>query len=447
MSNFLNKFTNKEYNDMDKLDCPEDKTEILEIDDSENIEEHEDIQVKEITDTKTTLKTTNTKDEVYIKDEEKIKKRKKTIMICSVCFVAVLGLSMFGYYKINQVRVPNFIADKTLEEVQVWAAKNKIEMEYTSEFSEKIDNNHVIEQSNNKGSNIQKGSHMEFVISKGADPDEHIEIPDFMKMDLVEIEEWKKKNKAVNVSINKEYNEEVKKSNTISFLFKTEGIDASNYRRKDKINIIISLGEETYEKNIEVPDFKGKTQRDVDQWAKDNEIVIEYIEVADNKIASGSIISQDAAPRSKVAKKDVIKITMSRGLIVYMPDFSGLNETQSQIMANAENVNINVLSYYSNDVQASHFLSQSLPVGTEVAGEMTVLIFSLGKPYINNFDGDNVYTMVQAIDAMNSQGANLTYEIRDVDSSEKKGTIITSNYKACFVNIGTHIVIESSKGI
>ncbi len=435
MGDFLKKFSNENYDNMNKLNYSE-----------ENAEDGSSLDSQEMNIASTPHEIANPRNEVFIKDIEKIKKRRQVIIISCTCIILLIVASMFGYYKLNQISVPNFLVNKSLEEVQIWAAKNDVEIGYTLEYNNEIDEGNIVEQSVEEGVEIQKGSFVEFIVSNGADPEEHIIIPDFMGMTLIEIESWKEENKAVNVSINYEYSDEIMKSNTIRFEFKTEGIDANNYRRKDKINIIVSKGEETFEKNITVPDFSNKTRNEVDIWAEENGIQIEYIEVASEEVEENHIISQDVLAESKVAKNDVIKITISRGRVIHVPDFSSLNETQSQIIAAEKNVIINIMYYYSNEVNATQMLSQSLPAGAEVKNETIVLTYSLGKPYIDNFDGNSVYSMVEAIHEMNSKGARLTYEIKDIDSSEKKGIIINSNYKGCFVDLGSHIIIESSSG-
>ncbi|MEG2707243.1 MAG: PASTA domain-containing protein [Erysipelotrichaceae bacterium] len=462
MSDFLKKFSDKAYQEVKKpsfveKDTDENKEEEIESDNEleKGIEAYED-EINEMdqqllnsenqSKTNTTFKISDTKDEVYIHDDEKVKRRKKNIIVGIICVVIVFIIGFIGYRKINEIRVPQFVNEKTLNDVQIWAAKNKIEMDYTTTFSTNVDDGYVVKQSLKQGTIIQKGNNIEIVLSKGANPEAHIKVPDFMKMSLTQIERWKRKEKAANVSIEKVFSDEIDSSKTIRVEYKTEGINANNYRRKDKINIVVSKGKEIYEKNIEMPDFKDKSKQEVESWAKEKEVVIEFIETPSNKIMEGMVISQGIAAKTKIAKKDVVSITISRGKISYVPSFSGLDETQSKIEATKANVSVNIIYYYSNSVGSNYLISQSIPAGTEIKDQSVALTYSLGKPYIGNFDGTDAFTMVQSINEMNMKGAQLTYELIDVSSTEKKGTIITTNYKANFVGIGTHIIISVSTG-
>ena len=434
MSDFLKKFSKEEYQTEDKLEAKDIQEEAKET----------GSKGKELD--KNVFTTSNTKEEVYEIDDEKIKKRKKRLLIAGVVTILVIAGSVFTFLKLNEVRVPQFVAEKTLNDVQVWAAKNNIEIDYTSKFSVKVEEGYIVEQSSKGGEKIQKGSDFAIVVSKGANPEQKVQVPDFMKMSLTEIEAWKKKEKANNVTIEKVFDENVEKSKVIRVAYQTEGIDAKNYRRKDKLTVVVSKGKETFEKNIEVPNFKEKTKLEVESWASENEIELEIEEVAHDDIDEGNVISQSVAAKTKMAKKEVMKIVVSRGKIAYAPNFFGSDVTSAQALASQAKVNINTLSYYSNSVPSGSLISQSHPAGSEIKADIITLVYSLGKPFIANFDGSDVYTMIQSIEEMNTKGAQLTYVINEVSNSEKKGTIVTSNHKANFVNVGTQIVIYVSSG-
>lgn len=395
----------------------------------------------------TVFQTGNVKEEVYVIDEER-KKQKKRNWIVGISSTIVLMLIVFGiWFFMNQVEMPNFVNQKTLNEVQVWATQNHITLDTSQVYHTSIDNGYVVSQSVNEGEKIQKGSVLSVVISKGADPEEHIEIPDFMNMTLTEIESWKDRVKASNVSIVKEFSEEVENAKTIRFTFDTEGIDEQSYRRKDKMTIVVSKGKEIYEKNITMPDFKDKTKSEVETWAQENEVSVVFSEEDNGEVEKGSIISQDIEVGTKIAKKDVVNMVVSRGKIYYAPNFYGLDETMAQVEALKAGVTVNMYYHYSNSVSSGELISQSEPGGKEIDGQAIALLYSLGKPYVSNFDGNDVATMIQSITEMNAQGAQLTYEIQEVDSAEKKGTIVSSNYKANYVDVGSHIVIQISNQV
>lgn len=394
----------------------------------------------------TKFETAAVREETRVYDDEKIKKRKKRIIIGSGVIVVSIALVFGVFHQINKVDVPSFVKGKSIEEVKVWAAKNHINLETSEAFSVKVDESNIISQSVSGGKTIQKKDTFKVVVSKGGDPEQHIELPDFTKMNLTKIESWKEKNKANNVKINTVYSETVEKSKVIKVEMKTEGVDEKNYRRKDKLEIEVSKGKEVFEKNITLPDFKNKSQAEVDAWAEKEGVKVEYTQVPHNTIMEGNIISQDIAPKTKVAKNDVVKMVVSKGKVSYVPSFYGNDETQAQIVAAKAEVQINVVQYYSNTVPAGSLISQSLAAGTEVTSETIVLVYSLGMPYVGNFDGQDYYSLVEEMNSMNGKGARLTYSVVEVESDLPKGQVVTSNYKAAFVPIGGQVVIYVSRG-
>jgi Uncharacterized protein conserved in bacteria len=194
-------------------------------------------------------------------------------------------------------------------------------------------------------------------------------------------------------------------------------------------------------------DFKNKSKADVEFWADENEVTVEFSEEASKSIMEGNVISQSIPAKEKIAKNEVLGIVVSRGKIAYAPNFAGLDETQATVEATKAGVAINMVQYYSNEVASSRLISQSVASGSEVKdGDMIVLMYSLGKPYIANYDGQDSFALVEAINQMNGKGANLSYEIKEVASEQAKGIITSTSVKASFVNVGTQIVIYVSKG-
>lgn len=446
MSDFLKNFSNDSYKETKETVKPN-------IDKSEHKDESIDkpkmeasILENQTSKDKNIFETADVREETSVYDEEKIKKRKKRIIIGSGALVVSVALIFGIFHQINKVEVPKFINEKSIEDVEVWAAKNNINLETSEAFSVKVDDANIISQSVSGGKTIQKKDTFKVVVSKGGDPEQHIELPDFTKMNLSKIESWKEKNKANNVKINTVYDETVEKGNVIKVEMKTEGIDEKNYRRKDKLEITVSKGKEVFEKNISLPDFKNKTQGEVDAWAEKEGVKVEYTQAPHNTIMEGNIISQDIAPKTKVAKNDVVKMVVSKGKVSYVPSFYGNDETQAQIVAAKAEVQINVVQYYSNTVPAGRLISQSLAAGTEVTSETVVLVYSIGMPYVGNFDGQDYYSLVEETNNMNAKGARLTYSIVEVESDLPKGQVVTANYKSAFVPIGGQVVIYVSKG-
>lgn len=426
MSDFLKKFSSQDYD-----------------------QQEDTADVKETQNDKLSVMTSSTKDEKFIRDDALVKKnRLKKIVISGLVLAVVVG-GGFLYKAVNTVQMPAFSMSKTLDEMKLWATQNKITLRTSYQYSTKMEENYVLEQSIKQGEKISKGSAVDVVVSKGADPEERIKLPDFTTMNLAKIEQWKEENKATGVTIDKEFNDNVEKGKVLAVTFKDSSISAESYRRKDKLTIKISKGKEVFEKNITVPNFEGKLKSEVEAWADKQEVNVTFQEQGSASIPKGTVLSQSIAAKEKVAKKDTIVVTISLGKILYAPNFYGLDETQAQLAASQAGVNVQMVYYYHSTIGVNQLIEQSVPAGQVVEeGNPTItLMYSLGKPYVDNFIEQSEKMMIDAIAEMNRKGANLTYQVVYQNSEEVgKGMVMDSSPLGSFVEIGSHIVIVVSKG-
>ena len=433
MSDFLNKFSKNEYADNKEIKEPEDEQKV----------NHRELQKKPLNSSSTPPRRNV---ETYEKDTSYGKKKKIKIGIGIGATLVVLITIISIFVAMNTITMGQFKKTKTIEDMRVWALQNKITLNETFEYSKEAEENHEIEQSVPADKKISKGSAVDVKVSKGADPEEKIPLPDFATMNGTQIEEWKDKNKATNVTISKEFSDDIEKNKFIKTEFKDKDIVPEDYRRKNKITVSVSKGKEVFEKNIEVPDFEDKTKIDVKTWAEKEGVVVEFLEQADDEIDKGGVIAQNIAPKEKIAKKDKIKVTISLGKVMYAPSFYGLDETAAQILASSKGINANVLHSYHNEVAASQLISQSIPAGGKVQ-ESFFLTYSLGKPFMGNFDDQPVSTLLDLINEMNQKGANISYFINYVNGNgAPKGNVISTSVNSSFIDTGSTLNIDVSNG-
>ena len=84
------------------------------------------------------------------------------------------------------------------------------------------------------------------------------------------------------------------------------------------------------------------------------------------------------------------------------------------------------------DVSYGKLISQSVKAGTtkkETDNEVT-LKYSLGQPYFASLNGTSESEIAKTFYEYNQKGANFTYTIKYVDSSEEKETITDQLPKA-----------------
>jgi len=375
------------------------------------------------------------------------KKKRKKIIAGSIAG-AVLCMALFLlYYNLSHVKMPDFI-DSPISEASAWMSENRMKLVLEEEFSLEYETNRVIDQALAKGKSVKKGSKITLVVSKGADPDEVIALPDFSKMSKSEVEAWIEENKAESLSIIQEYSDTVENGKFIRQEISNKDITAENYRRKDRATVYFSKGKEVFEKNINVPDFVGKTKAEVETWAKTNEITITFEETPSNNIEFGMVVSQSVAKDEKIAKRESMVIQLSLGKPIKVPHFGeyGIDTASGA----AEGLNIQVKEQFSGSVAYGRLISQSIPAGTELTDkdEKNILVvYSCGKPYLNSYYGKQEGELPKAFyDDYTSRGANITYTVYYVDSSEEKGSVVAMSAYNQYVSMNYTVSIGISLG-
>lgn len=354
-------------------------------------------------------------------------KRKKTIKIgfgiLGVLFASVL--IFFIYHTMVHVKLENFVG-KPVSEARTWAKENEVEIELLQEHNKEYNANHIISQSVQEGEKIRKGSTLQLTVSLGPDPDEVIPLPDFSTMTLMEAENWIEENKADNLQIVKEFSDEIEEGSFIKLTIMDSDIEPTEYKRKHRAAVYYSKGKEVFEKNIVVPDFKGKAKEEVETWANTNEIEITFVEEDSDEIEAGFIIRQSVAPDEKVAKRDTMEVVVSVGKAVIVPDFSKLNANEAA--TSNPDLNVTVKQVYNENVPYGRFISQSVGAGTKLLtndDKSVTVTYSLGKPYLKDFRGQLEGDLPSLFfEEYESKGANIKYVVKYVDAPEVKGTIV-----------------------
>lgn len=385
-------------------------------------------------------------DDIEIDPDYQSKQTKRKAVIGA----SVVGLLLIGYiiyYQVTRVSVPNF-SDKTVVDAKNWASENRMKPKIEQEYSTKVETNGVISQSVAPNKKLKKGSNITFKVSEGANPKEKITLPDFEKMSKSEVEQWISKNKADNVSLIDEYNDKVDKGKFIKLEFTDKEVTKENYLRQDIANVYFSKGKEVFEKNISVPDFSKKSKSDVENWAKKNDIKVDYKEVDSDKIEAGLVVSQTVDPDTKIAKQESMSVSISVGKAVVVPNFA--NYSIEEATNATSDLQVMTKEAFSDSVPFGQLISQSIEAGKKLTGndEKAVnVVYSSGRPYIKSFFGQLEGDIPKLIyDNFNSKGACVTYEVYYVDSDKEKGQIVHANAYNQYIATNAHLVFAISNG-
>ena len=358
-----------------------------------------------------------------------------TVIVVAIILYLIVAL-------FNQVTVKNFVGT-SLGDAKTWGITNKVTLEIETLFNNEYDNNFIITQSQDPGKKIRKGSILAFQVSKGPDPDEQIELPDFAAMNTNQIYGWKDQNKANNVNIMQENSETVEPNRFIRKEFNNPTITETNYTRKDGLLIYMSKG--TYDKNITMPNFADKSKTEVETWAGQNKIEAEYKEKASDKIPRDLVISQDIEAGTKIAQNTKMTFLISTGKAVIMPNFSRITKEEA---AAQEDVLVTLKTQYSGTIAYGKLISQSVPAGRQFTDEpaKVTVIYSEGRPYIDDLVGKSEKELPSYFYEFTGKGANITYSVTYVDSGEPKGQVVSASLYNQYMEMTTHVEIQVSRG-
>lgn len=376
----------------------------------------------------------------------KARKRKQYIIVGGAILLLLL-LSLFLWDRFSHTRMPDFVG-KNLSEARTWAAKYNMLVTAEQAFSlEQVENN-VMTQDPLPDTRVKKGSEVSFVVSKGPDPDERITLPDFENMTFNQAVSWVEENKAYNVNVFKEFNDEVPADDFIKLEFRDKTVTADTYVRKNSAMVYYSRGVEVFEKNITVPDFLNKPTAEAENWARTNELKYTIEKDTSNTVAEGLVSEQSVPAGQKVAKKDPFVITESLGKAIIVPNYARYSAEEAATIKGLTPV---ILQRYSSSVPYGFLVSQSLDPGTELTQKDNaeiVLTYSLGRPYLKDLRGTvNEGELQKYIyDEFQSKGANITYDVYYVKSSEPRGTVVKQSNYGVLLTLRSRVSFGVSRG-
>lgn len=446
MSDFLSNFNGDNYDRRKQNKEPRRKEAPKEV--KQKPKQEENLEKRKASPEPPTKRRTRAKnDDVEIDPDYKKQKKGKRCFIVMGVLAACLAIGVF-YYQQTHVKVPNFIG-KNLTDMQVWASENKVKTKVKQSYDLAKDANTILAQQQKAGTRIKKGDVLNVTNSMGADPKEKIPLPDFMKMNKQQAQQWIKEKKADNLSLIEEYNDTIEKGRPIRCEIANAEVTPETYQRKDAAKVFFSKGPQTYQKDIKVPDFQRKPRSEVETWAKNNEINLTYEEKTSNDILADSIMEQSIPKDEKIAKKDKMRVTVSLGKGYVVPNFSDYNLEDAG--AALEGVQVQAKGIYTENLPYGQLVSQSEEAGKVLSAKdnLTIkVLYSLGQPYMKDLRGTMVEGGLQKYfhDEFQSKGANINYVIRRVDSDQPKGTVVGMSHFSDYVPLNLTVSIDISLG-
>ena len=367
------------------------------------------------------------------KEEERIpvEKPKKNInpkaIIIAAIVLAVLAVGSYFLFFAPKIEMPDFVG-QTKTDVASWVKQQDITSSgivFKEEYSFDYDEDVIMSQDVEAGKKVKNDVKVTFTISKGADPDEKISVPDLKSMTKSEIESWISTNKLSKTKITTTYNDSVDKDAVISYEIK--GVDEADFTRSSTLNISISKGPQPAG-TVTVTDFKGKSYSEAESWAKSNKVNLVKQESFSSSVESGNIISQSISANSTMKTTDTLTVVVSKGKGVTLPNFSSMTQKQYESWKTKNpTVTLDEQEIYSSS--SSYIVSQSVQAGSMVgSGDSVTVVVNLGTGFYYTKECAGYTTYDALVDWANTdakeKGLNVAIEKVEAEDSSPRGTIL-----------------------
>lgn len=352
------------------------------------------------------------------------------------------GDEIKAFYSLGRVEVGNYIG-KTKLDMLTWQNEvnekgASISLRFTETYGEKGTAGKIISQSI-KNDTINIGSTINVVVSKGM----KIATPDFNGKTEAECATIGKDN-GLTILFDYEFSDTVRKGYVISQSPARDTVITD----ADPITIVISLTGLPSDQVV-VPDFSSMKASAILQWGYDNGVSVNLIEVYNDFISSGSVVSQSITKNTVISKTENITVSISKGKApagVFVPSFVLMTKDEANAWSKSNNISLVILDRYSIYNKGLIYY-QSAASGSSIdPGTTITLYYSLGRVEVANYIGKTKLDILNWQSNVNEKGAAVKIDFIENDTVEKgaPGIIIGQSIINDLVYPGTTIEVEIS---
>lgn len=195
----------------------------------------------------------------------------------------------------KKIIVPD-LKSMSVKEITNWIVENRLQVEFINKYDSKIKQGKIIDASNKKGDEIEEGTKIRIMVSKG-----QLKMKKFN--DLQEFREWAKK---YSIKYREEYiqDKDVEMGKIIKFSVEEGNI----VNPEEEIIVYVSSGT-----NILVPNFVGKTKSDIQKSCNELGLNCTFYYAGLSSKEKDIAISQNKRAGSEVLKNTYVNIGLSSG--------------------------------------------------------------------------------------------------------------------------------------
>jgi len=311
------------------------------------------------------------------KEEKFVHAKKSRLPLVVMIIVSVALLVMIWSFQNRKIVVED-LSNLTLVEASTWAEDNDLILSSIEVFSN-VETERVVAQNVEPGTEVSKGAILKIDVSKGSDPYEKIEIPDFDgTWSRNSIVVWLEENGMENFSFVDVVNDEVEEDFLIEY--RLIGATAETFNRRSEIEFTIREVVDTAA--IEVPSFINSTITSLDTWAKNNDIEYSYEYAYDEFYEEDRIFQQSVMAGQNMDTTETLTVKISKGqeaVPVEMITLINMNLSDAEAWLKSNKVNYRLRYSYSTVYGENKVINQSHVLGDVVNEEKVELTVSLGE--------------------------------------------------------------------
>lgn len=274
----------------------------------------------------------------------------------SLAFISFITFTVLDYNNIIKIKkmdtLPNFI-NKNIADVVVYADEKKLDIDYSYEYSDNVEEGKIISQDVLPGTILKKIDKVSFVVSGGPNYDKEIILTNFEGTKIDELIDFISKNYLNNVNIVYEINNEIERDIIISQSVK------GNTKRSSLITVKVSLGSKDSLSPISLEDLRDKKLFDATLYLKRNGISYELKYEFSDTINKDHIISTDPSSGEVTPLSSKVILTVSKGKSITVPNLKDMEMKDIVSWASENNVKLSFNEEYHKDIKLGQIISVS----------------------------------------------------------------------------------------
>lgn len=357
----------------------------------------------------------------------------------SLAFISFITFTVLDYNDIIKIKkmdtLPNFI-NKNIADVVVYADEKKLDIDYSYEYSDNVEEGKIISQDVLPGTILKKIDKVSFVVSGGPNYDKEIILTNFEGTKIDELIDFISKNYLNNVNIVYEINNEIERDIIISQSVK------GNTKRSSLITVKVSLGSKDSLSPISLEDLRDKKLFDATLYLKRNGISYELKYEFSDTINKDHVISTDPSSGEVTPLSSKVILTVSKGKSITVPNLKDMEMKDIVSWASENNVKLSFNEEYHKDIKLGQIISVSEKENNIIA-EGTNITITTSKGPLRLINTHNLTEFKTWADKYKVD-YSIKYEYSDTVS---KGTIIKYSIEIdSIIDFDNSITVTVSNG-